>query len=433
MSHFNDYDLTSEQQVDSNNMHMGEMDSLRRENRRLERSNEELEKKLLKTKKLKDVYIERSKVQRRELDKLNFYDGAGNLNKEEMSTLINSKFKHSHFRNLEEDYEELQVGHMLSQQALKEELQLEKDKCRILQEELNETKLSYLNISSRYDTEVPALRQQAGFFLHELENEKQSHADRVLEDQRHMDDMRAENDALHQKMAQDFNDLQQSAFERERDLLNELEELKIQLSLQKLCQQENQDMKKTYTISQERFAAELQLQNQKNKVLQEERESLTVSYNDLNQRYETVISTVQQQADVIQSNEDRMREYLRVISEQKAEQDALQKEIAEEVSKTEKEEEVPSQMETTSCQEEPLPEALTAKVQEEAEESKEQTSEEETSDRPAMVGLQQEEAEAVNTTQHSFWKRFRHALGLRKPKRWKKKNVGVHNSPAPSL
>ncbi|XP_065806777.1 trichohyalin-like [Labrus bergylta] len=318
---------------------------------------------------------------------------------------------------LQEAYVQLKVDHLISKGKLKK-----RGEDIVVQEQQG---------IKECEREVPTERQQADILHPDLVEEIQSLEDKVLEDQEVISKLRAEEDALRQK---------------ERDLMEEQE---TQLSLMRLLQKENKELIEEHQVSQEKLAVELQLEREKNKFLEEEMESLQNSHNKLHQSYEKEVVTVQHQADIlqselvkeVQSNADRAMVDHQVIMNLTAEQKALRIKMAEAMQiKKEKAleeafyirelEEVKAQLSLQTSLNLELSNELKAEreknmetafleLQEEVEDS-EDNNNNETPMADVLTQELQEEAEVPANEKPSHWKRFRHYIGLRKPKSWKK-------------
>uniref|UniRef100_A0A0F8CE76 Uncharacterized protein n=1 Tax=Larimichthys crocea TaxID=215358 RepID=A0A0F8CE76_LARCR len=130
---------------------------------------------------------------------------------------------------LQADYDKLQAAYTLNQQKFSAECDTEK--IKIVQHELETIHVSHCQLRQLYDTDVVAVRQKAETLQRELDRETKAHADTVSEGWRVINTLRAEQDALRQKMAE-VNNIQQNAFKRERTFERELEGLKAQLKEQ---------------------------------------------------------------------------------------------------------------------------------------------------------------------------------------------------------
>ncbi|XP_027877956.1 coiled-coil domain-containing protein 89-like [Xiphophorus couchianus] len=181
-------------------------------------------------------------------------------------------------KNLQQDLEELKVAHLLSQEAFVAEIQAERKKSQGLQEELNQLQTSYEELRSQDEADDALLRQEA-------ETQKYDEA-RLSEEQRLLENLRAEKDEMFQEMSQTITFLQGSE-----------------------------------------------------KLLQEELTQLKCSYNELNCRYERDVSGLKQDVDRYQeevrhekeANIERDNENLQLINKLRAEKEELLQKMSGEI------------------------------------------------------------------------------------------------------
>ena len=117
------------------------------------------------------------------------------------------------------------MAHVLSQDNFTAELQVEEQKNKLLQEELD-------RISHGYETGVNTVRQQADTLQQELETEVKSHSDTVLKGLQMITNLSTEQDDLHHRMTEEINKVQQNNLEKEERYDRHLEELKTQFTIQ---------------------------------------------------------------------------------------------------------------------------------------------------------------------------------------------------------
>ncbi|XP_027135839.1 kinesin-like protein KIF15 [Larimichthys crocea] len=129
---------------------------------------------------------------------------------------------------LQTSYEELQETHKLSQDKFSAEIEAEREKSMILKKELDKMH----ETTQKYEAEVTTVREQAETLQRELETEVKSHAVSVSEGFRMIQNVRAEQEAIRQQMAEEITVLQQNARESEKIFGSELDNLKTQLSVQ---------------------------------------------------------------------------------------------------------------------------------------------------------------------------------------------------------
>ena len=117
------------------------------------------------------------------------------------------------------------MAHVLSQDNFTAELQVEEQKNKLLQEELD-------RISHGYETGVNTVRQQADTLQQELETDVKSHSDTVVKGLQMITNLSTEQDDLHHRMTEEINKVQQNNLEKEERYDRHLEELKTQFTIQ---------------------------------------------------------------------------------------------------------------------------------------------------------------------------------------------------------
>ena len=96
--------------------------------------------------------------------------------------------------------------------------------------ELRRTTFSKTNwTGSATEAEVITVRQQAESLQRELEKEIKAHTDTVLKVLQMITNLRAEQDDLRHRMAEEISHLQQNTLEKEEHYERQLDELKTQL------------------------------------------------------------------------------------------------------------------------------------------------------------------------------------------------------------
>lgn len=206
--------------------------ALRRQVQHLNKLLKETRAELARQKTLKEMYINRGKATKKEVERLHKYSNAETLSTAKIATQVRSTIKRKKKKLLQVDYEELQVAHIISQDKSTTELQVEQQKNKVLQEELERIKLSHQELSLKYQMDVLTVRQQADYLRRELDHQVKIHTDKVLEDWSLIQKLKTEQDALRQKMAEEINFLQINAFEKEKTFWREMDELKSQLNKQ---------------------------------------------------------------------------------------------------------------------------------------------------------------------------------------------------------
>ncbi|CAB1412377.1 unnamed protein product [Pleuronectes platessa] len=152
--------------------------------------------KLERQKSLKEMYINREKQTRQDLERLRKYSKPETLSTTSIASQVNSTIKQKKKKELHNDYEELKVAHMISDHKFTIALQDKKEKNQVLQEELDRLRASHQEISRRYEDQTLRARQEVDDLKRELEKEIKSRA----EDKLLMQNFMAEQKALRQKM-----------------------------------------------------------------------------------------------------------------------------------------------------------------------------------------------------------------------------------------
>lgn len=191
----------------------------------LNRELQETKQQLKYQKGLKEMIIHKEKESRKELESLQKYG-----NKDIISSIkVPAQTKNAKRRkkkDLQKDYEELQVVHIASQERFHVDMLEEKKKNEVLQQQLVELRASYRQLSEKYRADMVAAKQQAEQLQQQLQKEIQTHEDMVAQDKVLVQSLRDEQDALHRQMAKEVQVLQQRAAEQEAMLRQEIEELR---------------------------------------------------------------------------------------------------------------------------------------------------------------------------------------------------------------
>ena len=146
--------------------------------------------------------------------------------RQQLDTLQHDLVKEMQQRTtVEKQNAQLQMAHVLSQDNFTAELQVEEQKNKLLQEELD-------RISHGYETGVNTVRQQADTLQQELETDVKSHSDTVVKGLQMITNLSTEQDDLHHRMTEEINKVQQNNLEKEERYDRHLEELKTQFTIQ---------------------------------------------------------------------------------------------------------------------------------------------------------------------------------------------------------
>ncbi|XP_036974692.1 interaptin-like isoform X2 [Acanthopagrus latus] len=238
---------------------------------------EDTREQLKKQKTLKEMYINRGKETTRELERLRKYSDDATLSSAKIATQVRDNTRQKKKKDLHKDYEELKVAHLINEEKYQADLQAEKDKNSLLQNEMDQISISYNQLKVRYETDVIEVRQQVETLKHELQGEAQQ---------------------------------------------------------RKLLQQQHNKLEIAQASSQDKYTAELQVEQLKNNLLQDK-------LNKISQGYESEVLTVRQQAESLQrelekevkAHADAVLRDLQVITNLKAEQNDLRHRMTEEINK----------------------------------------------------------------------------------------------------
>ncbi|KAK2817243.1 hypothetical protein Q5P01_025434 [Channa striata] len=279
-------------------------------------------------KNLTEVYINREKELKRHLERLEKTMGAESLCTSK-TALDDSKNRK---KNLQKDYEELQVAHRISQQKFTAELQLQKDINKALTKEVDKLRAAHEEVSVQYNAAVLSAKQQADTLREQFATEIKTFIHRVAEDNVLIQSLGAEINTLHQKIVDDIKVLQQNAAQMEILFQKDLKQLKTQLNVQ-------MSLNLRHKSSQEKLTAELQLEKDKNKGLKEELDKIRAAYDDVSVQYNAAVWTAKQQTDTLyqefarerKSFNDQVANDERLIQNLRAEMDKLCQKMTDEI------------------------------------------------------------------------------------------------------
>lgn len=299
---------------------------------------EETNVQLKRQKALKKMFINRGNETKRELERVERFSDPGVLNAAILAAQVHDQVKHKKKKVLQKDFEELKVAHLLSHEALSLQVQAEKDKSKVLQEELDKVQTSYQELCSKHEAD---------------EAETQT----LCEEQQILEDLRAEKDDMFQKVSEEIAFLQNS-FQEELD--------QIKLSYKELdcrCDKDASGLKQNVETHQQEVRFEkdtdlgkatenLQLNNltaekedllqrmaekitvlqKREKEMQNELSQVQVLYQQLKSKYETDVTELQQQAETycqkIKFKKIANSKRAKLIHNLRAELDDLAQEVA---------------------------------------------------------------------------------------------------------
>ncbi|XP_027855906.1 A-kinase anchor protein 9-like [Xiphophorus couchianus] len=127
----------------------------------LEAELEETKLQLKRQKGLKEMFINQAKEAKRELERVQKFSDPAVLNAAVIASKVHNDVKYKKKKPLQQDFVELKVAHILSQEAFVAEIQAEREKSQALQKELEELQTSHEELQSKYEADVARLRQEA--------------------------------------------------------------------------------------------------------------------------------------------------------------------------------------------------------------------------------------------------------------------------------
>ncbi|GLD47839.1 synaptonemal complex protein 1-like protein [Lates japonicus] len=319
---------------------------------------------------------------------------------------VRSDIKRRKKRDLQQDYEELKVAHIINEEKFNAELQAHKDKIKALQDEL---KLYQEKCNTNLQTEEvqdePNLSHEK--LAAELKTEKENNE--VLQNQPKLSE---------EKLA--------SELKREKEN-NEVLQNQLKLSQEKLAaelkteKENNEVLQNQPKLSEEKLAAELKTEKENHEVLQDTlklgqdklmSELHLEKQKNLALNHELSISQTRFAADLQLEKQDIEVKFAAELQQKQETVIGLKEELKTLVQKMKDEQDV-------LCAERAQ---VTVQLSTELQvEEKQQQPVEDENDLP-----QAEETETA--PRKSTFKRFRHFLGLRKPQRWKRPAVPASTS-----
>ncbi|XP_027860228.1 interaptin-like [Xiphophorus couchianus] len=329
------------------------------DNQRLAHLKEELEETKLQLQRqtdIKETLISQAEDAKRELERLERFSDPEVIKAVITASKAYKDVKDMKMKPLQQEYVDLKVAHLLSQEALKAEIHDEKVKSQALQEELDELQTSYQELRSKYEADDGLVRQEA---------ETQTFDEEQLsEEQELLENGRAEKDDMFQEMSQKISFLQDSekrlqeelnqmkssynelnckyesdisglkqdvetfqqmiqqeetALSKEKKenliheinysaLLEQVERLNLQLIQERKTNMEKSEedmellekMRAENTVLQEKTTKEIQYLQDSEKLLKEELNYIKSSYNELNCKYESEVIGLKQDVETFQ-------------------------------------------------------------------------------------------------------------------------------------
>ncbi|XP_032416717.1 otogelin [Xiphophorus hellerii] len=187
------------------------------DNQRLAHMEEELEETKLQLKRqkaIKEVFINKSKESKRELERVEKLSDPAAVSAAILASNVHNDVRYKNKKMLQQDFVDLKTAHLLSQEAFSSEIQAEKEKGKALQEELDKLQTSYEELCCKYEADIALVRQEAE--IQTFCEERDSEVQQLLEN------LRAEKEDMFQQMSKEIKFLQSS----EKSLQDELDQVK---------------------------------------------------------------------------------------------------------------------------------------------------------------------------------------------------------------
>ncbi|XP_008402367.1 myosin heavy chain, muscle-like [Poecilia reticulata] len=262
---------------------------------------EETNVQLRRQKALKEMFINRGKETKRELERAEKFSDPGALDGIILATQVHEDVKHKRKKMLQKDFEELKVTHLLSQKALSSQIQAEKDKSKALQEELDKVQTFYKKLLSKHEGETQTL----------------------CEEQQLLEELRAEKDDMFQKVSEKIAFLQNSFQEELNQMKLSYRELDCPYNKDvsgmkqnvETCRQEvrceedaanlgnaNETLQLNNVTTEkeddvQNMSEEITILQTREKEMQNKLHQVQISYQKLKSKYETDVTELQQQVE----------------------------------------------------------------------------------------------------------------------------------------
>ncbi|MEQ2296261.1 hypothetical protein AMECASPLE_023086, partial [Ameca splendens] len=311
-------------------------------------------------------------------------------------------------------------------QKMSQEITFRQEREKQLKSELVQIKVLYQELSCKYEKDVSALKQQAETSQQEIIHQTNAKSEQDL---KLINELRAEKEDLHQKMLQEITFQQQKSTETVKHLQCQLEQVKVSY----------QELKATYEIDvlalrqqAETFERELEKEVKTNsqagsnnlqfiKELEAEKDTscqqLTVLqqlYSDREINYETELKNLKSEIQSLTA----LNEKLSAEHEDRNDLEPPKRKVPRCGESSQQTEPIPVKNISDPTCTDLLDKTLsgTSEFNEASLTDKEDFAEEILQE--SSIPIAEEGKETKSTP--SVWKKVRHAMGLRKPKKWKK-------------
>ncbi len=382
---------------------------------------EETKAELQRQKALKELFINKGKETKQELEILRKYSNQETLNAAKIATLVWDNIKRKKKRDLQNDFEELRVAFITNEGRYELDLQAERKKNMALQNEVEKLRVLVNEVNPGCKPDASIVREEVGTLQEELKKEVEQknelrkcyeelqEAHRLSQDKLTAELLveREKIKFLHedlekicevnQKYVIDIISVRQQIDSLQRELDQEVQQKKrLQLDLE--------EVQAAHALSQQSFAVELKIERVKSTMLQEELEVIRLSHQLISQKCDSDVITLTKQAETLQSKSDTEAQTCELVTQCE--------ELPEDKGRQEQQSLPGTPVSQPLTEAEFHPSALAHREEEKEEE--------------ALTILQEEAAVSEEVPPErkktpSVWKRMRHRLGLRKPKCLKKK------------
>ncbi|XP_032423053.1 WEB family protein At5g16730, chloroplastic-like [Xiphophorus hellerii] len=285
------------------------------DNQRLAHLKEELEEMKLQLQRqtdIKETLISQAEDAKRELERLERFSDPEVIKAVITASKAYKDVKDMKMKPLQQEYVDLKVAHLLSQEAFRAEIHDEKVKSQALQEELDELQTSYEELRSKYEADDALVRQEA---------ETQTFDEERLSEERLLENGRAEKDDKFQEMSQKITFLQDS----ERLLQEELNQIKSSYN-ELNCKYESD----ISGLKQDVETFQQMIQQEETALSKEKKENLihVINYSALLERVERLNLQLNQER---KTNVEKSKKDMELLEKMRAENTVLQEKTTREI------------------------------------------------------------------------------------------------------